>query len=54
MEIDQVNHVKRFDYYSKDIKQILEKNIIYSETGGSRHGFLEKKNRSQGIMRNNQ
>jgi hypothetical protein len=24
MEIDQVDHVKRFDYYSKDIMQNLE------------------------------
>jgi hypothetical protein len=43
MEIDQVNHVKRFDYYSKDIKQILEKNIIYSETGGQSSRFFGKK-----------
>jgi hypothetical protein len=51
MEIDQVDHVKRFDYYSKDIKQILEQKDHLLRNSRACVDTIFWKNGSKGVRR---
>jgi hypothetical protein len=51
MEIDEVNHVKRFYYYSKDIKRILEQKDHLLGNLGACVDTIFWENRSKAIRR---
>jgi hypothetical protein len=50
MEIDHVDHVKRFGYYSKDVKRISEQKDHLLRNGGGHvlAPFFEKKQVKKG------
>jgi hypothetical protein len=50
MEIDHVDHVKRFGYYSKDVKRISEQkdHLLRNWGGMCWHRFLKKKQVKKG------